>query len=60
MPISRSEDIYKNDNEEQYETGNSGERNYASSKKGGEDGAKLDAAMKRKYPEKKFRWKEYR
>lgn len=60
MSIKKSEDISKSDKEEQYETGNSGERDYAANDIGGRDGKKLANAMKRKYPKKEYRGKEYR
>ena len=46
--------------EEDYEKGNEGERDYKANAKGGKDGEKLDKAIKRKYPEKSMRGKEYR
>jgi len=48
------------DDEEKYETGNEGERDTSDNAKGGKDGENLDKAMKRKYPEKNIRGKEYR
>ncbi len=48
------------DEEQQYETGNEGERDRSGNAKGGKDGEKLDKAMKRKYPQKSIRGGEYR
>lgn len=60
MAIKKSQDIDLSNNEEQYETGNEGAKSTKSNKIGGEDGSKLDTAMKRKYPSKNVRHKEYR
>jgi hypothetical protein len=46
--------------EEDYEKGNEGERDYKSNAKGGRDGENLDRKMKAKYPETPMRGREYR